>query len=130
MFKNPFLLFLGTAILLRIFSFFPSVINHDESTYIVIADGLLRGQMYWVDSIDIKPVGIFLIYAAFLKIGAGSIFMLRFFTAIWVAGTAYFLYRAKMVMGSDDRAARASGMVYLVMCSLFTFYCVSPNTEW
>ncbi|AEE51657.1 ArnT family glycosyltransferase [Haliscomenobacter hydrossis] len=129
MFKNPFLLFLGTAILLRIFSFFPTVINHDESTYIVIADGLLRGQTYWLDSIDIKPVGIFLIYAALLKIGAGSIFMLRFFTAIWVAGTAYFLYRAKMAMGSDDRAARASGMMYLFMCSLFTFYGVSPNTE-
>ncbi|MDX2067653.1 MAG: glycosyltransferase family 39 protein [Haliscomenobacter sp.] len=129
MFKSPFLIFLGTAFLLRIFSFFPSVINHDESTYIVIADALLRGQTYWVEVIDIKPVGIFLIYAALLKIGGGSIFLLRLFTAVWVAGTGYFLYRAAKAWQADENAARASGMMYIFMCSLFTFYGVSPNTE-
>ena len=129
MFKSPFLIFLGTAFLLRIFSFFPSVINHDESTYIVIADALLRGQTYWVDVIDIKPLGIFLIYAALLKMGGGSIFLLRLFTAVWVAGTAYFLYRAAKAWQADENAARASGVLYIFMCSLFTFYGVSPNTE-
>lgn len=129
MFKSPFLIFLGTAFLLRIFSFFPSVINHDESTYIVIADALLRGQTYWVDVIDIKPLGIFLIYAAFLKIGGGSIFLLRLFTAVWVAGTAYFLYRGAKAWQADENAARASGVMYIFLCSLFTFYGVSPNTE-
>ena len=129
MFKSPFLIFLGTAFLLRIFSFFPSVINHDESTYIVIADALLRGQTYWVDVIDIKPLGIFLIYAALLKIGGGSIFLLRLFTAVWVAGTGYFLYRAAKAWQADENAARASGMMYIFLCSLFTFYGVSPNTE-
>lgn len=129
MFKSPFLIFLGTALLLRVFSFFPSVINHDESTYIVIADALLKGQTYWEDVIDIKPIGIFLLYAAFLKIGAGSIFCLRLFTALWVAGTAYFLYRAAKALNPDENAARASGVMYVFMCSLFTFYGVSPNTE-
>lgn len=129
MFKSPFLIFLGTAFLLRIFSFFPSVINHDESTYIVIADALLRGQTYWVDVVDIKPLGIFLIYAALLKIGGGSIFLLRLFTAVWVAGTGYFLYRAAKAWQADENAARASGMMCIFMCSLFTFYGVSPNTE-
>lgn len=127
--KYPFLVFVGTAILLRIFSFFPSVINHDESTYIVIAEALLRGQTYWVDVIDIKPVGIFLIYAGLLKIGAGSIFMLRLYTALWVAGTAYFLYRAAKAFSQDVNAALASGLMYIFMCSLFTFYGVAPNTE-
>ena len=129
MFKSPFLIFLGTAFLLRIFSFFPSVINHDESTYIVIADALLRGQTYWVDVIDIKPLGIFLIYAALLKIGGGSIFLLRLFTAVWVAGTAYFLYCGAKAWQADENAARASGVMYIFLCSLFTFYGVSPNTE-
>jgi 4-amino-4-deoxy-L-arabinose transferase-like glycosyltransferase len=129
MFKSPFLIFLGTAFLLRVFSFFPSVINHDESTYIVIADALLRGQTYWVDVIDIKPLGIFLIYAALLKIGGGSIFLLRLFTAVWVAGTAYFLYRGAKAWQADENAARASGVMYIFLCSLFTFYGVSPNTE-
>jgi 4-amino-4-deoxy-L-arabinose transferase-like glycosyltransferase len=129
MFKSPLLIFIGTAILLRIFSFFPTVINHDESTYIVIADALLRGQTYWVDCIDTKPIGIFLIYAALLKIGGGSIFLLRAFTALWIAATAYFLYRAAYAFQGEEKAARATGLMYILMCSVFTFYGVSPNTE-
>jgi len=127
MFKNPFLLFLGMAVLLRIFSFFPSVINSDESTYIVIADSLLKGRTYWIDSIDTLPIGIFWVYALLLKIGGGSIFLLRFFTTIWISGTAYLLYRAKKAVHADESASKASGLLYVLFCSVFAQYGVSPN---
>ncbi|MBP8239553.1 MAG: hypothetical protein KAX50_06315, partial [Saprospiraceae bacterium] len=58
---------IGLALVMRFFSFFPSVINHDESTYILIAEGLLKGKVYFRDYIDTKPIGIFLLYAGFLK---------------------------------------------------------------
>ena len=57
----PILLLL--AVLLRWGTFFPSVINHDESTYFLIGKALQEGQTYLVDSYDTKPVGIFLVYA-------------------------------------------------------------------
>ena len=65
------------AVVIRWPSFLPSVINHDESTYIIIGDGLLHGQAYLVDSYDTKPVGIFLVYALLNALAGGSIFGIR-----------------------------------------------------
>lgn len=121
--------FWGIAIGLRILSFFPSVINHDESTYIVISDALLRGQIYWVDVIDTKPIGIFLVFLLLQKVFGSSIFVLRLITTLIVGSTAYMLYRGKRNLGSTGSAARASGVIFLFMCSIFTFYGISPNTE-
>src|SRR6187431_504425 len=67
----------GLAIILRFFTFFRSVIDHDESTYIVIADALLYGDVYFRDVIDTKPIGIFGLFALFLTVFGKSIFMIR-----------------------------------------------------
>jgi len=123
------LLFLLTALALRFLSLFPAVINHDESTYIVIADALLNGQTYWIDVVDTKPVGIFLVYAGLEWLFGSSIFALRVFATLMVVLTAYGVYRAKLQLGSHPGAARAAGMIFIFLCSLFTFYGVSPNTE-
>jgi hypothetical protein len=61
-----FLLFCLLAVILRFFSFFPSVIDHDESTYLEMARMILAGKILYVDMIDIKPPGIFLILADLL----------------------------------------------------------------
>ena len=124
-----FLLFLGVALLLRFFSFFPSVINHDESTYIVISDTLLAGYTYQADYIDTKPAGIFLLYALLQLLMGKSILLLRIAAAATLAATSFFLYRAKRSFGSRPAAAFAAGMMYLFLNSIFTYYGVSPNTE-
>ncbi|MCB0581649.1 MAG: glycosyltransferase family 39 protein [Phaeodactylibacter sp.] len=124
-----FMLFLGVALLLRFFSFFPSVINHDESTYIVIADALLAGYTYQVDYFDTKPIGIFLIYALLQLLVGKSILLLRVASTVALAATAYFLYRAKRSFGSRPAAALAAGLIYLFLNSIFTHYGVAPNTE-
>lgn len=119
---------IGVAVAMRFFSFFPSVINHDESTYILIADGLLKGKVYFRDYIDTKPIGIFLLYAGFLKWIPGIV-AIRVLTALWVALTAWVLYLAKLRLGSHERAALATGIIYIFLTSIFTFYGVAPNTE-
>jgi 4-amino-4-deoxy-L-arabinose transferase-like glycosyltransferase len=116
------------SLALRFFSFFPSVINHDESTYIVIAEGLLKGKVYFDEYIDTKPIGIFLLFAAFLKM-LPSVFAIRLITALWVALTAWLLYKLKIRLGASHQTAMASGVLYLFLCSIFTFYGVAPNTE-
>ena len=121
------LLFL--AVLLRFISFFPSVINHDESTYIVIASALLKGDLYFVDVIDTKPIGIFLIYALFQKLFGASIFMYRFMATVFLALTAFFLYKSRMAFDGNKPSAIASAIIYLLLNSIFTYYGVSPNTE-
>ena len=41
--------------ILRFFSFFPTLIDHDESTNLVIAKKILKGKVLYTDMIDIKP---------------------------------------------------------------------------
>ena len=122
-------IFFGVAFILRFFSLFPAVINHDESTYIVISNALLDGGLYFVDVIDTKPIGVFLIYAALQKMVGGSIFLLRTMVVLWLAPTAFVLYRAKRAFGSNRRAGIATGIIYLLLNSIFVYYGISPNTE-
>lgn len=123
------LFFVLFAVAIRIFTFFPTVIDHDESTYIVISDAILRGQTYFVDVIDTKPVGIFLLYAGIQKLLGGSIFMLRLAATVFLGLTAFFLFLATKKAGAGPRAGLAAGMIYLIMNSIFTYYGISPNTE-
>ncbi len=120
---------LAFAVLLRFFSYFISVIDHDESTYIVIADALLKGQTYFIDVIDTKPIGIFWIYAAIQAILGPSIFGMRLAASLFLGLTAFFLYQAKKKDDSSHQAALAAGLLFIILNSMFTFYGISPNTE-
>jgi len=127
--------FTGFALLLRFLSFFTSVIDHDESTYIVIAAALLDGKVYWRDVIDTKPIGIFTLFAIFQAIFGKSIIIIRLLTTIWIALTAWILYlvHRKLLPASApdvyNSGPVASGILYVLMTSIFTFFGVSPNTE-
>lgn len=121
------LVFLSIA--LRFCTFFPSVINHDESTYLVLGNSLLQGYDYWVDYVDTKPPGIFLLVAGIQAIFGKSIFLFRLVTAVWLGLTAFLLYRIQLHWGYGTKAGLASGVIYLIITSLFTFYGISPNTE-
>lgn len=123
------LAFILFCIALRWGSFFISVVNHDESTYIVIADELLRGEMYLQDVIDTKPIGIFLIYAALIKLTGGSIFALRLAASCVVALGAWGLYHAGRRATGEERVGVAAGLIYCFCNSIFTYYGISPNTE-
>lgn len=128
-------IFVGLSIVMRFFSFFPSVIDHDESTYILIAEGLLSGQVYWRDLIDTKPIGIFLLFAIFQFAFGKTIIMVRVMAALWVAMTAWMLYLVHKELIKSSTSANnpaapiATGVIYIFLTSIFTFYGVSPNTE-
>ncbi|MEM9928631.1 MAG: glycosyltransferase family 39 protein [Bacteroidota bacterium] len=123
------LLFILAAIACRWGSFFISVINHDESTYIVIANEILNGKIYLRDLIDTKPIGIFWIYAALIKLTEGSIFGLRLAAAVVVGVGGWGLYLACLRALQSERAGVAAGVIYVISCSIFTYYGISPNTE-
>lgn len=117
------------AVVFRFFSFFPTVINHDESTYILIGREILHGKHYFVDVIDTKPIGIFLIYTAFQWLAGHSIFLFRFFVAIGVGLTGFCLFSIVRQHLGNRKGAWVAGAGYILMTSIFTFYGVSPNTE-
>lgn len=121
--------FILLALLMRFFSFFPSVINHDESTYIMIADALRDGQIYLVDVVDTKPIGIFLLFGLFQEVFGEAIFLIRILTSVAIAFTAFFLFLVHRQLGGAKYGPIASGIIYICISSIFTFYGVSPNTE-
>ena len=125
----PFWYFLLLAVAMRWGSFFVSVVNSDESTYIVIADELLRGGVYLRDVVDTKPVGIFWLYAVFIKLTGGSIPLLRLVASGFVALGAWLLGIVSWRVIRQPAGAYVAGTVYCLMCSVYKFYGVSPNTE-
>ncbi|WP_157975939.1 ArnT family glycosyltransferase [Lewinella sp. IMCC34191] len=123
------LLFFTLAVAIRWGSFSVSVINHDESTYIVGADELLRGEVYLRDVIDTKPVGIFWLYALLIKVTGGSIWMLRLAATTFIALGAWLLSVVARRATGQLSAGYVAGLVYILMCSVYTYYGMSPNTE-
>jgi 4-amino-4-deoxy-L-arabinose transferase-like glycosyltransferase len=123
------LLFSLLALVLRFFSFFPSVIDHDESTYLEIARMILSGKMLYVDMVDIKPPGIFLILAGFQAVFGYSLFVIRLLTAIWIAITAFMIYKTGSLLVKNERASFAAGIIYIFLISTWSFYGISITPE-
>lgn len=123
------LIFIALAIFLRIFSFFPSVIDHDESTYLEISRQMLNGKTLYVDMIDIKPPGIFLIIAGFQAVFGYSIFVIRLLVAIWIGFTAFMIFLTGKALLKDNKAAFSAGIIYVFFISTWSFYGISITPE-
>ncbi|MFV0590451.1 MAG: ArnT family glycosyltransferase [Draconibacterium sp.] len=123
------LIFMIVSIALRFFSFFPSVLDNDESTYMIIGRDILHGKELYSEVTDTKPVGIFLAYAGLEFVFGSSIFWKRFAFAILVAVTAFIISRISKKMFQQDKVATAAGLIYILYTSIWTYYGRSPNTE-
>ncbi|MEO7174755.1 MAG: glycosyltransferase family 39 protein [Saprospiraceae bacterium] len=114
--------------LVRLITWIPPVIDHDESTYLIIANQILKGDLPYVRLIDIKPVGIYFLFAAFLKLFGHHIFLVRIAATIAVAGTSYFLFSAKLRQNGDNISAILIAGLYVAAASLHKWTWTS-NTE-
>lgn len=117
------------TILLRWGTSFISVINHDESTYIVIAREMLNGKVYLRDVIDTKPIGVFWLYAGLLKLSGGSIAGIRWLTHLSVGLTAWAGYWAGRRATNSGRVGLVAGAAYVLVTGVFSDYGIGPNSE-
>ncbi len=130
--RNPsvvFFFFVITSVILRFFSFFPAVLDHDESTYMIIGRDILHGKSLYADVTDTKPVGIFLFYASLEFLFGSSIFMKRLVFAVLVGVTGFLIYRFSGRLFKNQRVALASGIIYILYVSIWIYHGLSPNTE-
>ena len=123
---------IALSVTMRFFSFFPSMISHDESTYFVIARELFQGKTYFTDLVDTKPIGIFLILGLFIRYISSSVFMIRLFTAVIVGLTSYSLYKISLYDQGEEKPAIAAGIIYILpilVCSSIPNYSIicSPH---
>jgi 4-amino-4-deoxy-L-arabinose transferase-like glycosyltransferase len=124
-----FAAFLVLSVAMRIFTFFPTVISHDESTFLVIAREMLMGKTYFADLVDTKPIGIFVLLSLFIKYISTSIFMVRFFAALFVGATAYMIYRINLYDTRETKPALAGGVIFIFFVSTWEFIGIFINPE-
>ena len=123
-----FILFAALSVLFRFMSFHFSVADHDESTYLVVAQEILKGKTLYVDIWDTKPPGIFLIFSSFISIFGHSIVAVRLFSSLIIGFTAYFIFLASCRWRKDKAAALIGGLAYVFMSSAHK-WSLSVNTE-
>lgn len=122
-----FLIFCLLAVFFRLTSFLPVVIDHDESTYIIIADQWMQGVLPYVGTLDVKPIGIYGVFYGFLSI-IKSVWFIRFMTALVIGSTGFLLYRIYFQLFQNRWQSLIAGTLYLWLISLHKWGW-SANTE-
>ena len=121
------LFFCLLALLFRVTSFMPMVIDHDESTYIIIADEWIKGHLPYVERLDVKPIGIYIAFAAFLSV-VKSVWFIRFMTALLIGVSAYLIHHIYQKLFHNRSHSIIAGALYILLISLHKWGW-SANTE-
>jgi 4-amino-4-deoxy-L-arabinose transferase-like glycosyltransferase len=110
-----FAIFLALSFVLRLPSFFQSVIDWDESLYVLMGHSLANGKLPYIEVWDHKPPGMaVLFYLAFTLFG-DSIVSIRILSCLAIALTCYFLYRLGTVIGkNNEMMGWVAGLLYAV----------------
>ncbi len=123
-----FLIFLFFWVLvLRAPTFLVSAVDWDEGLYVLIASQWLSGHPPYTTVFEIKPIGIFAIFAAALGVLGDSIASIRFITVAFVYLTSVvLLLLAKRLFRSE-----AAGVVAAISYPVLTLGLqgLSSNTE-
>lgn len=127
-----FLGLLATAVLLRLPLLVPSVIDWDESLYMLITRAWSAGGLPYETIWDHKPIGTYVLFALVGALFGPGVAPIRLFGSLLVAITAYLIARlVPVVAGQDDASTRRlgglAGLVYLLYC--FLDQGLATNTE-
>jgi 4-amino-4-deoxy-L-arabinose transferase-like glycosyltransferase len=130
-FLNPWVvagLFAALVLALRLSTFFASVIDWDESIYLLVADQWLQGHSPYTTVWDNKPPGIYILFVLALKLFGRSVFAIRLLACISVTATCLLISRI------GNLASRNGWLAGLLAGGLYALLTVrndgrSANTE-
>lgn len=115
---GTFALFAVTAVLTRLPFFYPDVIEWDESTFLLMGQGLLDGDLPYTNLWELKPPTLFALFAGIVALAGKSIPLVRLCGALFVALSAVFLTLfCKRRLGSPQAGVFA-GLLFVVYSSL------------
>ncbi len=103
----------AAVILLRLPVLFRSVLDWDESLYVLMAQQWLQGHLPYTTIWDNKPLGIYAIFALFIAIFHNPVLAIRLATSLFAAVTAIIVWRlAPLLLGAASPAlsARLAGL--------------------
>ena len=111
-----FLGFLLLSFFLRFWTLFVSVLDKDESIYILGADSLLNGNLPYIEIWDNKPPGIFILFSLAMLIFGKSILSIRILSIIATTFTSYFLSRIGVAIDvkQGEKIGLLAGSLYAI----------------
>mgnify|MGYP005848595681 CR=1 FL=1 len=116
------LILLAVALLIRGQTLGHPLLHIDENFYLLVGDRMVRdGAWPYVDIWDRKPVGLFVLFAAFRLIGGDGFLISQLAALAAVVATAWIIVRlAERVVAPG--AAMAGGVAYLAGLTFFGGY--------
>ncbi len=113
--ERPTLTIIVAVVLLRLPSAFQSVIDWDESIYILVAREILNGYLPYTAVFDHKPIGLYYLFAGFLAVFGDDPFSVRLLGIAAVAGSCLLLRHLLVAhVGLLPRTALWIALVYAV----------------
>ncbi len=100
--------------LLRAPALFRSVLDWDESLYVVMAQAWLGGHLPYTTVWDNKPVGIYAIFSLFIGVFGKPVLAIRLATVVFAAATATGLWRLGRVILPGGRLGGLAAAVFVV----------------
>lgn len=114
------LLLLFVVVIVRLPSFFFSVFDWDESTFTIVGQSILNGNMPYVDAWDIKPPLAYYAYALFIAAFGKSIVSIRL-------GGILCLYLSAVLLYETGRAIRSKTAGIVAAIFLIVFASTGPS---
>ncbi|WP_075591112.1 ArnT family glycosyltransferase [Labilibacter marinus] len=112
-----FLIFFIVTFLIRFPFFFRDFIDHDESTFIIMGQSLIDGNLPYTELWDLKPPFVFYYFGAIIQLFGKSLIAIRFSGVVLVFLTAWFVYLIGKKIKSE-RFGFYNGLLYVVFASL------------
>ena len=112
---RPFATIVAVVLLLRVPASFQSVIDWDESIYIVVARELLNGALPYSAVFDHKPIALYYLFAGVIGLLGDDPFSVRMFGIAAVVGAAILLRQILVEFGGlRERTALWLALAYAV----------------
>lgn len=111
-----FISFVVGAVLLRSPALLYSVLNYDESMYLLMGAEFARGHMPYTTVCDLKPFGLFALATPFTMLPVDPVIAARVGSSVTVGLTAWMLSRIAALLFPDGRRAIGivAGLGYLI----------------
>ena len=120
--------FIVLVCVLRISTFFQSVIDWDESVYLLMSKSILDGNLPYIQVWDHKPPGIYLLFSLSQIVFGQSVISIRILTCIFVSISCLFLYKSGNVINPHNNQ---NGLLAGILYAFFSLKNggLSANTE-
>jgi len=104
------------ASLIRLPVLFESVVDWDESIYLLVADDVLRGRLPYTATFDHKPPVIYFLFAIVDWLAGGDVFGIRVLGTLCVAISGVALWRMAVSLGGTARVGAVIALGYALLC--------------